>query len=118
MHDRFATWLTHGTGHNNNHNRVKILFQIQANHLRVNRDGVPKYHGIAQTLRLVVKEEGIVGWYKGNLANVVRVVPVYSLKFALNDEFKRMLRSEPNEKLPIWKMCRVAFAPQLTCRRR
>lgn len=70
----------------------------------MNRDGVPKYHGIAQTLRLVVKEEGIVGWYKGNLANVVRVVPVYSLKFALNDEFKRMLRSEPNEKLPIWKL--------------
>lgn len=48
----------------------------------------PKYTGIAQALRVVTLEEGFAALWKGNLANVLRVVPVYGLKFAFNDSIK------------------------------
>jgi hypothetical protein len=37
----------------------------------------PKYTGIMQTLWLVTKEEGPLALWKGNGANVLRVIPVY-----------------------------------------
>jgi solute carrier family 25 (adenine nucleotide translocator) protein 4/5/6/31 len=46
------------------------------------------YNGMIQSLMTVTREEGIFSLWKGNGANVVRVVPVYALKFALNDFFK------------------------------
>ncbi len=33
----------------------------------------------------------MLGYYKGNGANVARVIPVYGLKFAFNDYFKNMI---------------------------
>ena len=44
-----------------------------------------KYRGIFHTLKTVVKEEGFLALYKGNGANVARVIPNYSLKFMFND---------------------------------
>ena len=38
----------------------------------------------------VVADEGFWGLWRGNLANVLRVVPVYALKFSFNDKFKAM----------------------------
>ena len=43
-------------------------------------------------MALVYREEGLRGLYRGNGANVVRVIPTYALKFAFNDTFKDMLR--------------------------
>lgn len=37
----------------------------------------PKYTGIMQTFWLVTKEEGPLALWKGNGANVLRVIPVY-----------------------------------------
>jgi solute carrier family 25 (adenine nucleotide translocator) protein 4/5/6/31 len=50
-----------------------------------------KYTAIMQSLRRVVAEEGVVGLYRGNLANVVRVVPTYGFKFAFNDWFRELV---------------------------
>lgn len=71
---------------------MKILFQIQAM-----TAAKGKYKGILPTLSKVVHEDGVRALYKGNGANVIRVIPVYALKFALNDEFKRVLQSHPGE---------------------
>lgn len=67
--------------------RVKIIFQIQD----MNPQPVKKYKTITQTLRVVAKEEGLAGWFKGNGANVLRVIPVYALKFGLNDALKALV---------------------------
>ncbi len=62
--------------------------------------GPKKYHSILQALGLVWKEEGIRGWYRGNGANVLRVIPVYGLKFSFNDFFKQLVgAASPNDKL-------------------
>jgi hypothetical protein len=68
--------------------RVKILLQLQG----MKKQG--KYRGIMHTLRTIVKEEGWVGLFKGNGANVLRVIPVYALKFSFNDTFKNMVRAK------------------------
>lgn len=51
-----------------------------------------KYTSLFQSLKTVLREEGVLSLWKGNGANVVRVVPVYALKFAFNDEFKAIVR--------------------------
>jgi solute carrier family 25 phosphate transporter 23/24/25/41 len=70
--------------------RIKILHQIQGMHLNVHSS---KYQGIWQTGSLVIKEEGFLSLYKGNGANVLRVIPVYALKFMFNDYYKEMVRT-------------------------
>ena len=62
--------------------RLKVIFQTQGMRTQVSR-----YNSPVQSLKLILKEEGIRGLYKGNGANCLRVVPVYALKFSLNDAF-------------------------------
>lgn len=83
--------------------RVKILLQLQGMALKQrnpNAEAPPqlKYRGIWHTLTTTLKEEGLRGWFKGNGANVVRVVPVYALKFAFNDTFKDLIRGKNADK--------------------
>jgi len=96
--------------------RVKILLQLQGMTVKkklVEETGgelktkIPtsslKYRGIWHTLITVLKDEGIKGWFKGNGANVVRVVPVYALKFAFNDTFKEMFHT-PGKPLTFFQL--------------
>jgi len=62
--------------------RVKILLQVQGMMKEKRYSG-----GILGTLMAIVRDEGALALYKGNWANVVRVVPVYALKFSFNDTF-------------------------------
>ncbi|CAE7238410.1 slc25a25b [Symbiodinium sp. KB8] len=75
--------------------RAKILLQIQA----MRGDPVRKYRGTVGTMRTVFVEEGVLGLWKGNFANVLRVMPVYALKFSFNDTFKSMVAGKSTEKL-------------------
>lgn len=59
----------------------------------------PKYTGITQTAWLVAKEEGVRALWKGNGANVLRVVPVYGLKFAFNDTLKAVVAGPGKKRL-------------------
>lgn len=47
----------------------------------VPKNGVVKYNGLLQTLKLVVKEEGIVALYGGMSAHLMRVVPNAAIMF-------------------------------------
>ena len=70
--------------------RLKILFQVQG--MKGSAElAAPKYTGIAQAFRTVVREEGALALWKGNGANVLRVIPVYGLKFAFNDSLKALV---------------------------
>jgi len=44
----------------------------------------------------LIQEEGILSLYKGNGANVLRIIPNYALKFALNDTFRDIV-GKPNQ---------------------
>lgn len=77
--------------------RVKILMQLEG--MKRGRD--KQYKGVVQSLVKVATEEGVLSLWKGNGANVVRVVPVYALKFALNDVFKDMARALHRRQTPL-----------------
>jgi len=69
--------------------RVKLLIQNQDEMLKTGRLANP-YKGIADCFSRVIKEEGFVSLWRGNLANVIRYFPTQALNFAFKDQFKRM----------------------------
>ena len=67
----------------------------------------PKYTGILQTFALVSKEEGPLALWKGNGANVLRVIPVYGLKFSFNDSFKAIVAGPARKQLSVGELLAV-----------
>jgi len=69
--------------------RVKLLIQNQDEMIKAGRLESP-YKGISDCFVRVVKQEGVVSLWRGNLANVIRYFPTQALNFAFRDYFKRM----------------------------
>ena len=51
----------------------------------------PKYRGVSEALRLVIREEGLQGLWKGNGVNAMRAAACYAIKFPANDLAKGAL---------------------------
>lgn len=64
--------------------RLKILFQVQ------NPQAI-KYKGIIPSLRMIWVEEGLLGYFKGNGTNVVRIFPYSAVQFAAFEQCKGWL---------------------------
>ncbi|MDC3321154.1 hypothetical protein OAV88_00975 [bacterium] len=85
--------------------RIKILFQIQgmmvpkSSKSKSSQGG--KYQNIGHAFRRIYQEEGVLSFWKGNGTNVLRVIPVYALKFGFNDKFKAIVRRPNQKKLDI-----------------
>jgi solute carrier family 25 phosphate transporter 23/24/25/41 len=79
--------------------RLKILYQLQGMTEESRRN--PRYGSMVGSLRLILEEEGVRGMFKGNGANVVRVIPVYALKFSFNDMFREMFRRPGQQQLGV-----------------
>jgi len=69
--------------------RVKLLIQNQDEMLKSGRLASP-YKGIGDCFSRVIREEGFMALWRGNLANVLRYFPTQALNFAFKDQFKRM----------------------------
>jgi solute carrier family 25 (adenine nucleotide translocator) protein 4/5/6/31 len=69
--------------------RIKLLIQNQDEMLKAGRLEKP-YKGIVDCFGRVIKNEGFVALWRGNLANVLRYFPTQALNFAFKDYFKRM----------------------------
>lgn len=68
--------------------RVKLLLQNQANIEKL--EGAKKYNGIVDCFVRVVKEEGALALWRGNLANVLRYFPTQALNFSIKDYLNRL----------------------------
>jgi len=69
--------------------RIKILLQVEG----MQGPGVaPRYTGMINTGLTVLKDDGVWALWRGNGANCLRVVPVYGLKFALNDRLRDIVK--------------------------
>eukprot|EP01135_Chromosphaera_perkinsii_P001574 Nk52_evm44s207 gene=Nk52_evmTU44s207 len=62
--------------------RLKILFQVRST------AEPPK---VVQTLVDIGKKEGIVGYFKGNGTNVIRMVPYSAVQFASYERYKKLV---------------------------
>jgi solute carrier family 25 phosphate transporter 23/24/25/41 len=65
--------------------RIKILYQIQ------DIRNPNKYGSFINTVKIILKEEGVFGLYKGNWVNSLRVMPAYALKFTFSEYFRKIL---------------------------
>ncbi|KAF0983749.1 hypothetical protein FDP41_007664 [Naegleria fowleri] len=68
--------------------RLKILFQVQDLSVQNTKPGEVKYHGIVRSLIQIGKDEGIMGYFKGNGSNVVRIVPYTAAQFVSYEKYK------------------------------
>jgi len=69
--------------------RVKLLVQNQGEMLKSGRLKEP-YTGVINCASRVISEEGVMSFWRGNLANVVRYFPTQALNFAIKPVISRM----------------------------
>jgi solute carrier family 25 (mitochondrial phosphate transporter), member 23/24/25/41 len=67
--------------------RAKVVLQVQG----MSASPQAYTRGVAGTVRQLAAAGGLSSLYAGNGANVARVIPVYALKFGLNDYYQRAL---------------------------
>ena len=74
--------------------RVKTLMQIQSYHNTNN------YKNLWGSLKYIIKNEGFIGLYKGNMINISKAVPNYCMKFTFNEYYiKYLLRKNGVNKI-------------------
>jgi hypothetical protein len=69
--------------------RVKIIYQIQSGQ-------VGQSSSYWRLVPQIMKEEGLLAFWKGNTAAVIRVVPYMSIQFAGYEEYKKLLGGSSN----------------------
>ncbi|GAA5828028.1 hypothetical protein JCM11251_005697 [Rhodosporidiobolus azoricus] len=69
--------------------RIKLLVQNQGEMLKSGRLATP-YKGIADCATRTYADEGLVSFWRGNTANVIRYFPTQALNFAFKDYYKSL----------------------------
>ncbi|KAL1919724.1 uncharacterized protein VTP21DRAFT_1655 [Calcarisporiella thermophila] len=72
--------------------RMKILFQVQG-------PEPANYQGVVPTLVKIWREEGMLGFLRGNGTNVIRIVPYSAVQFAAYEQFKRLFMERGKNEL-------------------
>jgi solute carrier family 25 phosphate transporter 23/24/25/41 len=74
--------------------RLKILYQVQDLAVAQAAGQQPKYTGLMQSLIRIGKDEGLVGYFKGNGTNIIRAVPYQAAQFVSYEKFKIWMSGE------------------------
>jgi len=80
--------------------RVKLLVQNQDEMIKQGRLSEP-YKGVVDCTMRTLKSEGIIPFWRGNLANVLRYFPTQALNFAFKDSIKAMFATPKDA--PQWR---------------
>lgn len=51
----------------------------------------------------IPKEQGIIAYWRGNLANVIRYFPTQALNFAFKDKYKQIFLGGVDKKTQFWR---------------
>ncbi len=81
--------------------RVKLLIQNQDEMLKQGRLS-KKYDGIGECFKRTFKDEGVISFWRGNTANVIRYFPTQALNFAFKDKFKAMFGFKKDDSYWKW----------------
>jgi len=80
--------------------RVKLLVQNQDEMIKQGRLDKP-YSGVVDCVQRTLKTEGVIPFWRGNLANVLRYFPTQALNFAFKDTIKSVFKT--GKDAPQWK---------------
>merc|ERR1739846_302483 len=75
--------------------RVKLLVQNQDEMIKQGRLSEP-YKGVVDCVQKTLRSEGIIPFWRGNLANVLRYFPTQALNFAFKDTIKALFKVDKN----------------------
>jgi len=76
--------------------RIKLLVQNQDEMIKQGRLNEP-YKGVVDCTMRTYKSEGLLPFWRGNLANCIRYFPTQALNFAFKDKVKALFKSSPTE---------------------
>lgn len=75
--------------------RVKLLLQLQDASSQITQQN--RFTGIRDCFRRVYKEQGLLSFWRGNFANVMRYFPTQAMSFTIKDFVKRSIGTvDPN----------------------
>ncbi|KAK9825673.1 hypothetical protein WJX81_001170 [Elliptochloris bilobata] len=89
--------------------RVKLLLQTQESHPRIRSGEVPPYKGVIDCFKRVAREQGILSFWRGNLANVLRYFPTQAFNFAFKDTIKGVF-PKVNPRTDFWRFFAINLA--------
>ncbi|XP_069487608.1 ADP/ATP translocase 1 [Ambystoma mexicanum] len=81
--------------------RVKLLLQVQHASKQISVD--QQYKGIMDCVRRIPKEQGLISFWRGNLANVIRYFPTQALNFAFKDKYKQIFLGGVDKHTQFWR---------------
>ncbi|WP_277213940.1 MC/SLC25 family protein, partial [Isoptericola croceus] len=68
--------------------RVKLLLQVQ--HISKQIAPEQRYKGMIDCFVRIPREQGLLAFWRGNFANVIRYFPTQALNFAFKDKYKQV----------------------------
>ncbi|XP_055331948.1 ADP/ATP translocase 2-like [Paramacrobiotus metropolitanus] len=81
--------------------RVKLLLQVQHASKQITKD--KQYKGIVDAFVRIPREQGLLSFWRGNLANVIRYFPTQALNFAFKDKYKQIFLAGVDKKTQFWR---------------
>ncbi|QLG70380.1 hypothetical protein HG535_0A03190 [Zygotorulaspora mrakii] len=81
--------------------RVKLLIQNQDEMIKQGSLD-SKYKGIGDCFKRTAQQEGIISFWRGNTANVIRYFPTQALNFAFKDKIKSLFGFKKEEGYAKW----------------
>lgn len=81
--------------------RVKLLLQVQAASKQISPDKA--YKGIIDCFVRIPREQGVLSYWRGNLANVIRYFPTQALNFSFKDVYKKIFLEGIDKNTQFWK---------------
>ncbi|CAN1134377.1 Probable envelope ADP,ATP carrier protein, chloroplastic [Linum perenne] len=88
--------------------RVKLLMQTHG--VRVGQESAKKAIGFVEALALIGKKEGIKGYWKGNLPQVIRIVPYSAVQLFSYEFYKKLFKGKDGELSVIGRLAAGACA--------
>ncbi|CAF2118104.1 BnaA03g00350D [Brassica napus] len=75
--------------------RIKLLMQTHG--VRAGQQSAKKAIGFIEAIMLIGREEGVKGYWKGNLPQVIRIVPYSAVQLFAYETYKKLFRGEDGQ---------------------
>ncbi|KAL9336901.1 hypothetical protein Peur_071389 [Populus x canadensis] len=88
--------------------RIKLLMQIHG--VRAGQESAKKAIGFIEAIVMIGKEEGIKGYWKGNLPQVIRIIPYSAVQLFAYETYKNLFKGKDGELSVIGRLAAGACA--------
>ncbi|EOA24088.1 hypothetical protein CARUB_v10017319mg [Capsella rubella] len=88
--------------------RIKLLMQTQG--IRLGQQSAKKAIGFIEAITMIAKDEGMKGYWKGNLPQVIRVLPYSAVQLLAYESYKNLFKGKDDQLSVIGRLAAGACA--------